>query len=415
MRIAYVTSVYPAVSQTFIVREVKALRQLGFEIDTYSVRRATKNDILGEESEAENARTRWLLPLPAVEFAKAIVWTLFRPVRAIQTLLHGLAGRNRTLLDRARSLAYFAEAILLGYWLHRSRAEHLHCHFGNSGSSAAALAARLVRVPFSMTCHGSELREIESFRLPAKVEQAKFVACVSHFGKTQLMLHCPIEQWRKLHIVHCGLDEATMQELSSGPHHERNGALKLVCVARLSPEKGHLVLLDSIAALQRNGTNVRCKLVGDGPQRRLVEDHARRVGADEFVSFAGALDFDQVMKSYSAADAVVLASFSEGVPVTLMEALAAERPVVATNVGGVGELVVHGETGLLVPPGDSEALYRSLKQLADDPVRAKQMAVRGREHVQKEFRVELAAKQLAELFRSGVSASGGSSGNDRAT
>lgn len=398
VKIAYVTSLYPAVSQTFILREIRALRRLGFEILTFSIRRAQPKDILGEEAEAEAARTRSLLPVPFSQFLRAICWHFTRPLTALQTLYAAWGGRDRTLFSRLKSLAYYAEAVLLAYWVSRARVEHLHCHFGNSGSTTAYLAAKLARMPFSLTCHGSELGDIKGNRLPMKVAESTFTACVSQYGRAQLMLHCPSAHWSKLHVVRCGLDDELLERSPDRDGVNRDDELKLMCVARLSPEKGHLVLLDAVAILHRRGIDAQCTLIGDGPHRTTIESHARRLGIAHLVRLTGALAFDRVAEAFRAADVVVLASFSEGVPVVLMEALAVGRPVVATNVGGVGELVIHGETGLLVPPADADALARAIERIASDPAVAAAMAARGREHLKREFSAARSAERLARLF-----------------
>jgi glycosyltransferase involved in cell wall biosynthesis len=171
-------------------------------------------------------------------------------------------------------------------------------------------------------------------------------------------------------------------------------------VGRLSPEKGHLVLLDALADLCRRREPVQCKLVGEGPMRAAIERRIETLELKSCVTLMGALPPESVQPLYREADVVVLSSFSEGVPVVLMEALAEARPVVASSVGGVPELVIHGETGLLVPPGDSESLAEALLRLRREPALAQALALQGRLHVTKEFRVDVSAAKLAKLFRS---------------
>ena len=110
---------------------------------------------------------------------------------------------------------------------------------------------------------------------------------------------------------------------------------------------------------------------------------------------------DTVAEELSAADALVLPSFAEGLPVVFMEALAAARPVIASRVAGVGELVVEGETGLLVSPGDQAGLEQALFKLCDTPQLRKDMGLAGRRRVQNEFNSLTEAQWLLTLFRSG--------------
>ncbi|MEK6674849.1 MAG: glycosyltransferase [Planctomycetota bacterium] len=400
MKIAYITSLYPAVSQTFILREIQALRAQGFDIQTFSVRKAGKMDSLGLETTREAENTRSLLPLPIADFFRAVIWVIVtRPLTGITTLWSAWRGRALTLSDRIKGLAYFVEAILLAFWLVRGGIVHLHCHFGNSGSSPAALAARLAHIPFSITCHGSELREIKKNRLPEKVEQASFVICISHFGKAQLMLTCPPNHWPKLYVIHCGLEDDELDPAAEHKSAAGNTPFKLLCVGRLSPEKGHLILLDALDILHRRGVAVHCTLVGDGPMKTQIEHRAADLDIANQLTLTGAMEHTQVKLLYRSCDAVVLASFSEGIPVVLMEALAEGKPVVATSVGGIPELIIHGETGLLVPPGHINSLADAIQRLADNPSWAQSLAEKGRQHVRDQFRNADSARQLAVLFR----------------
>lgn len=406
LRIAYVVSRYPAVSHTFVLREVQALRRRGLEVATFSVRRATRADVLGLEAEQEAATTRWLVPPRLREWAAATAWAAARP-RRVHDGLRWVARQADGSVGTARRLAYLAEAVVLARWVEREGYQHLHCHFGNAGSTTAMLAAALAGVPFSFTVHGSELNEPLRHLLAEKVERAAFVACVSWYGRAQLMMLSPDEHWAKLHVVRCGLAGVPARP-GPGADAEAHGSPRLpevLCVARLSTEKGHRVLLESIALLRDRGVPVRCTIVGDGPLRAELEAYAAgRLNLGERVTFTGALPVGDVLARYGDADAVVLSSFSEGVPVVLIEALAQGRSVVATAVGGVPELVRHRETGLLVPPGNAAALADAVRWVLEHPVEAAELGLAGATLVQREFDLTVSAGVLHELFRRGRAA-----------
>lgn len=392
MRIAYVSSVYPSVSQRFIVREVNALRARGVEIGLFSIRRALPSEVVGPEAQGDAAETTWLIPPRVAAVVASFVWAVTtRPIRLIQTFARAVGGRRMLLAERLRWIAYFIEAVLLARHLVRGRFEHLHCHFGNAGSSAAMLAAHIAGLSFSITCHGSELRDVQRQRLPTKVKHASFVACVSHFGRAQLLLGCPPRDWGKLHVVRCGVSD-------NPPRSPSAGTPELLCVGRLSPEKGHLVLLEALGELHREGLDVHCTLVGDGPMRLAIEAAIQRFNLTSVVRLTGSLDPLAVDRLYDAAGAVVLASFSEGVPVVLMEAMSRGLPVVATSVGGIPELVHDGVNGLLVPPGDAAALRDALARLLRDPRFARTLGEKGIERVREEFDLDRAVDRLLKLF-----------------
>jgi len=401
MRIAYLTSRYPAVSHTFILREVQALRACGVEVITFSVRRAGAEDTLGPDARQEAASTRWLVPPPGGELLRAVAWAwVTKPVLSARTLARAVLKRGTTLAQRLKWLCYFGEAMLLAHRLTKQRCDHLHCHFGNSGSSTALLAAQLARIPFSLTCHGSELRSIHEYRLPEKVAQASFVACVSQHGKAQLMLACPPRQWPKLHVVRCGVPA-----MEPAPRDRGSGSAHILCVARLAPEKGHTVLLEALADLRDRRVDFHCTLVGDGPLRPQIEERTRELQLTERMTLTGSLEPKRVAKLYATAHVLVLASLSEGVPVTLMEAMMHGCPVVATRVGGVPELVQDGRSGLVAEPGDPPALADALHRVLINVELADTLARNGNRLVRERFSTDKAASRLQELFTVAINAS----------
>lgn len=395
MRIAYLTSKYPDVSHTFILREVQALRDRGLDIATFSVRRSETGNTLGIDAEREAASTRWLLPPQPAALVSATAWAIVsRPLLTCRALARSLLWRNMSLGQRLKWVCYFGEALLLAHWLVRACCEHLHCHFGNSGSSTGMLAALLADIPFSMTCHGSELSSIRKFRLAEKIERAAFVACVSHHGKARLMHACQPKHWDKLRVVRVG-----MPPVAARPRIVRTaGPSRILCVARLSREKGHLVLFDALAELRDSGVDFQCTLVGDGPMRLVLEQRLVALRLTARVRLTGSLEPDRVALLYEQSDVVVLSSFSEGVPVVLMEAMAHGRPVVATRVGGVPELVQDGQNGQLVEAGDAHGLARGILRVLEDPPWAENLARHAAESVSRCFDIRESTAVLIDLF-----------------
>jgi glycosyltransferase involved in cell wall biosynthesis len=394
MKVAYVTSLYPAVSHTFILNEVLALRRLGLEIGCFSVNRPSERDILGAEAAREAAATRSILPLPPGQTLKAVAWCLGRRLPALTGVLKRVLPKGGGLKARLKWTAYLLEGILLAYWLSKDGYGHLHCHFGNSGSNAAQIAAQIAGIPFSITCHGSELNDPYGFRLPQKARDAAFIACVSKFGRARLMHVCDRRDWEKFKIVRCGLAPSAPDPypgISDAP-------ADILCVGRLSPEKGHFILFDAFEALQRKGLAARLTIVGDGPLRRELEERAASLPKPENVAFTGSLEPRLVAERIRASSLVVLASFSEGVPVVLMEAFQHGRPAVATRVGGIPELVDQGESGLVVSPGDSGELAEAIEKIMANPLLAENMGKKGSEKILGEFNEAFSAQKLKTLF-----------------
>jgi len=386
MRVAYLTSRYQGVSETFIAREVQALRAHGVEIDTFSVRRPFQDE----------ASTPYLVPPRILSYGLALLVTVVRrPGSFARTLFQTLHRPGTSLAQRFWWLVYFAESVQLAHWLSRGGYTRLHCHFGNAAATTGMLATRLAGIHFSLTCHGTELRYPHRFALAEKVAHADFVVCVSHDGRARLMLECPPADWPKIQVIRC----------FPAPSETRNGAAtatgppEILCVARMSVEKGHFVLLDALARLAAQGTAFRATLVGTGPLLDQVREHVTQLGLDDCVTAAGSLPFEQVNRLYPSASVVVLSSFSEGVPVTLMEAMAHHLPVVATRVGGVAELVEHGVSGLLVAPGCANELAEALARILADREVGRAMGDAGARRVAEEFNAERSALALFERMK----------------
>jgi glycosyltransferase involved in cell wall biosynthesis len=174
--------------------------------------------------------------------------------------------------------------------------------------------------------------------------------------------------------------------------------MQLLTVGRLTQVKGQAVMLQALAELKARGCHVRLEIVGDGPKREALERLAAQLGLGDRVRFAGAVGQGEIGGYYDRADAFVLSSFAEGIPVVLMEAMASELPVVAPGVMGVGELVRDGVNGRVVRPGRHEQLADAIESLAGDPARCRAFGVAARETVMGEFDIARSAEQLAGLF-----------------
>ena len=395
--VAYVTGTYPAVSHTFIQREISALRELGVEVIPCSIRRPPQEVVVGAEQEAEAARC--FIVLEAAKWphklARAHLGLLFRsPGRWFAAAR--LAWRIRPPGVRAAlwQAFYFAEAGILADFLQHRGVVHLHNHFGDSSGTVALLTSILTVIPFSYTMHGPTLfYEPKKWRLDVKTEYASFVVCISHFSRSQGMLFSDVAHWDKLRIVHCGV----FPEDYRSNQRQRYGK-QLLFVGRLAAVKGLPVLMEAVGSLRQDHPDLHLTIVGDGADRVMLENLAKKIGLTEAVTFAGYLSQQEVSKCMEAADIFVLPSFAEGVPVVLMEAMASCMPVVATRVGGVEELVVSGETGLLVAPGDVKSLAEAIAALFEDPERCALMGGAGRARVVSEFDVRREAAWLLQLL-----------------
>lgn len=378
MKLAYLVSRYPAANHTYVLREVRQLRQMGFDIAVASVSPDGRPlDALTPDEVAERQTTFVVKSAGARAIAAAHLRTaVTRPRGYVRGLLHAVRLGGADLRQIAYNLVYFAEAVVVGRWMEERGLRRVHTHYA---TQVTLFLSRVFPVHTSATIHGSaEFVDPGAGRLAEKIASATFVCAISQYGVSQLMKASPPGEWAKFELTPLGVECAPV----AGPRPRRGGGpFGLTCVGQLQPAKGQHVLLDALALLVRSGQHVHLTLVGDGPDRDALVAHAHRVGVADAVTFTGTLNQKQVGDVYARTDAFVLASFAEGVPVVLMEAMAACIPCVATRITGIPELIRDGTDGLLVTPSSASELAAAVARLVDDPALCERLGAAGRARV----------------------------------
>lgn len=393
-KLAYLTGEYPRASDTFIQREVAALRVLGHEVETCSIRTTGTEHLVGPEQRAEHQRTFKVLEAarqPLRLIASHLRW-MRRPGRYLSALKLAWTTAPKGLRGRLCNLIYFLEAGVLAAHLQDQGVTHLHNHIAKASCTVAMLVNALSGLPYSFTIHGPDIFfEPLHWRIDEKARRATFVSCISDFCRSQVMAFTDHEVWHKLHIVHCGVDpERYGKAWHSGT--------RLLFVGRLAPVKGGRVLLRAVAQLRQIHPDVTLRIIGDGPDRAMLEALSQQLGLSDCVSFLGYQNQDAVAQALLETDLFVLPSFAEGVPVVLMEAMASGVPVVTTRIAGVPELVEHGEMGWLVQPGDVAVLAQALDRGFQDAPERQAMGEMGRERVERDFNIHHEAAWLSRLI-----------------
>lgn len=399
-RIAYLLNQYPKISHTFIRREILALEQQGFEVLRIALR-GWDDDLVDEADQQERLRTRYVLRQGSLHLLRLLLWTaLRRPIQFLRAL--GVARKVGWRADRplAYHLIYLAEACCILPYLQSFGAKHIHAHFGTNAAEVAMLVGVLGGSSYSFTVHGpEEFDKPEFLGIRDKIERAAFVVAITSFARSQLYRWVSEDNWRKVQVVHCGLESS----FSEGPISPPANAPRLVCVGRLAPEKGHLLLIDAATKLVETQPNFRIVIVGGGQLRKALELSIAQRGLEQHVELAGAIPTSQLRREILSARALVLPSFAEGLPMTIMEAMSLGRPVITTYVGGIPELVRHGENGWLVPAGSVSALVSALEDCLSLPLDHLQaMGERGRCLVLKRHSADIQAARLATLFRNSI-------------
>ena len=401
VRIAYLLSRYPAISHTFLLQEVLGLRARGLHIETASINPPDRSLSALPLREADEARQTYYVQGSSrlKELSTLVSIFLCQPAAVFRGIKAVCGTRNLTARKRVYWLFYLAEALLLGRWMREQDLEHLHVHFGGPVASVGLLASAAWRIPFSLTIHGpEELLDVTSNHLREKIERASFVVCISDFCRSQLYQLVPQEHWGKLQVVRLGVDPAhflpAVCALPRGGHQ----AFKAVCLGRLVSAKGHRTLLEALLILRDHAVPIRLTLIGNGPEMDQLQDFVQTHHLSECVTFTQALSHDQALAHLRGADLFVLASFAEGIPVALMEAMALGIPCVSTFVAGIPELIRDGVEGLLVPAGNAQALAEALLALYKDGPRRVSMGEAARRRILDQYNLPNNHERLAEAF-----------------
>ncbi len=362
MKIAYILNTYPQPSQSFIRREVRALEAQGHEVSRFAMR-AADVPLVDPQDRAEAERTAYVLAAGKAALLRAIWHALRRDFK-------GFVGAAKAAIELGRAsesgvlrhMIYLAEAAFVA---ERCRAEgvvHAHAHFGTNAAAVAMLCSALGGPKYSFTVHGPEEYDApRALSLGAKIAHSDFTVAITQFGRAQLCRWADASDWHKIKVVQCGIEAEKFDDPAPLPE----GPRKLVAIGRLVEQKGQLALIDAMARVQ---ADVHLTLIGDGDMRPQIEAAIARHGLGERVTLTGWMDEAGVNAELAAAHALVMPSFAEGLPMVIMEAMAAARPVIATYIAGTPELVQQGTHGWLVPAGDEAALAETIETFAQTPL-----------------------------------------------
>ncbi len=413
-RVAYVTSYFPKITETFVLYEMRALESLGAEVEVFPLLREPPGPRHPEAKRYES-RAHFLPWLSGSVLAAN--WRRFAkdPGKYLGTWWHGVKGTCGSPKFLLGALACYPKCVVFAERAEQLGVDHIHAHFASHPALAALFIHRLTGIPFSFTAHGSDLH-VDRHMLRAKVADAAFVVAVSSYNRDLILQECSGHYSDKVKVVHCGADPSVFWA-PAGAHGNGKGngngslprgrtpVLRIACVASLEEVKGHRFLLQACRILADQNVDVLLELAGDGSLRADLERRIRDLSLDDRVRLRGSVPRGEVTEILARSDVAVLASYPtpsgrrEGIPVALMEAMMSGLPVVASALSGIPELVDDGRTGYLVPPGDPWLLADRLAMLARSPEQRASMGAAARAKVLSDFDLTAGAQRLLACIR----------------
>lgn len=384
--IAVLLSRFPLITETFILREVIEMERQGQPVRLVPMIRESPAVVHPEAIPwVERALfTPWVSGAIALANLRAF---LRRPLFYSRTALELLGGMLRSADFLLRTVALFPKSVYLAERLEKEGIRHVHAHYATHPATMAMIIARFApSITFSFTAHAHDIF-VNRVMLAPKLARAAGVRAISRFNRTYLAALYPAIPAEKIGVIRVGIDPGAYRN----ENRPDDLPLRILCVAALKPYKGIHVLIEACRLLQERGVDFLCEIVGDGPLRRHVEAQIARCGVSRRVVLLGARPQEEVAALIKRSAIFALPSViahdnqMEGIPVALMEAMAASRPVVASALSGIPELVENDVTGLLVDANNPEILASALQRLANDPGLRRRLGEAGRRKVEEDF------------------------------
>lgn len=401
-KVGYVVKRFPRLSETFILGEILELERQGVPIEIFSLLRP-----------AEEVRHRALKELRApviyLPWDSSLKRWLIREGRYTEATVRERSFKE--LFDGEEvpdASILFLKAAALAILAQARGMTHLHAHFGTAATTVAMLASRLTRIPYSFTAHAKDIydKSVDRGELKEKIAGARFVITVSEYNRRHLVELAGEELTGKILRLYNGID---LHRFQPDPSIQREPDL-ILAVGRLVEKKGFHYLLQACRLLQSRERPFRCLIVGEGAERASLAEQINALRLGDRTVLAGAQTQEHLLETLKRATVLVLPSVvsrtgdRDGLPTVLLEALALRLPAISTTLAGIPEIIEHGKTGLLVPPGDPTLLATAIGEiLANSELRA-QLARAGRFKAEEAFDIRKNVLVLRALFaRSGAS------------
>jgi colanic acid/amylovoran biosynthesis glycosyltransferase len=358
--VAYIANEFPSPLEPYVKDEIGELRRRGVRVICCSGKRVEPRELRGADLKFWN-ETRYYQPLSDQELMRA-TWRLGSDRRALWQFLKPLlweCGSSPT--KRLRFLAHTLMGAAMAEELAPLGVEHIHAHHGYFASWMALVAARLLRIGFSFTLHGSDLLQRADL-MAAKLRASRFCVTISDFNRNYILAQYSSTPTSKVFVQRLGVDRVYPSPVPAAvAAAQEQHRFCLLAVGRLHRVKNYEFLIQACAALRDEGLDVICWIVGEGRERASLERQIKALRLQERVYLIGHVPPVHLSGYYRYADLVVLTSRSEGIPVVLMEAMAREKLVLAPSITGIPELVEHGCTGFLYEAGSQNHFLSSVR------------------------------------------------------
>ncbi len=408
MNILYVTSRFPSRTATFIANEMAAVQAAGAEVHIAS---------LWEPLPGHSGHAVELPLMPRVvsfDARKLSTWRqIARAVRRRPAVLRLFAelvpGHLASPWLFGKLLASIPRGLFYGEWAATNNMDRLHAHFLTTPTTVAMIAAAVADIPYSATAHAfditSEDPRLKNGSVSLKCRKADAIITISEYNRTDILTRWPELDSIRLEVVYNGIDTSVFTPVDEQIPLGHDGTVKILTVSSLIEKKGHDYLIEAVARLRKQGVDVRLDIYGEGSRQETLQTLINRLDVADGVALCGPAVQTKVVELCQSADIFGLACVpvasgdADGLPTVLIEALAAGLPTVSTQVTGVPEIVIDGETGRCVRPRNVDDLVEAVNWMIEHPDQARAMGAAGRDLVTRQFERTGSAKRLLETWQ----------------
>lgn len=408
--ILYMSGTLPVRSETFVYREILALRELGIDVRTASVHEPARElDAGGVLTKMAEDTTEIYSKGKVALLADMLAETFSHPLRSIRTMtrckLDALFSSEVPLSRKPKVIWQGMASLALARRVRPLGIAHIHAHMAHVPATIAMYASMQLGIPFSFTGHANDIFPNRTL-LREKLARASWVNCISDWHRAfyQSIINRPDKDYP---VVRCGVDTA-LYEATPAPNRE---TLEVLSVGRLVEKKGMDVLIRSAGVIaKQGGPRLRIRIAGGGPQKDELRELVDMLPEGTDVELLGETDNDTVMKLMTEADVFALpcrvarSGDRDGIPVVLMEAMARGRCVISGDLETIRELIQHEQSGIMIPPGDQDELTRHLIALAEDRDRVDELGRNARKRIEEEFDLTLNARRIQSKLNARESA-----------
>lgn len=402
MNICFITHNLPfGTYEAFVIPEIKYIINSGHSVTVVPLR--PEGEVVHDDSKV---LLEYSIKLPLLNsriLAGAMRELFSNPLEVARSLIP--IGKSRNIWILMKNLAVVPKALWLAGYLRKTGVpDHIHVHWINASATMAMVTATILRIPWSITAHRGDIAVNNLIR--EKIRCCSFVRCINENGAKEI--RSLVDEEDKIHVIHMGVEIPNKNTIDSTFMKAENRNFRILMPANFVEVKGHTYLVQAIQILRFQGTAVQVDLAGEGVLIKQVQIQVKELGLTDCISFLGQVSHSLILERLFSGyyDCVVLPSIvtkkeeKEGIPVSLIEAMATGIPVVSTITGGIPELCVEG-TALLVPAKDPQALSEALMLLINDERLRKSMVALGKIRVEEHFNIEKVGRKLVDMFENG--------------